>query len=84
MSLFVVEERFEPAIDAQSLNPYSDALSPCLETYDVEWVSSFIAQDGSQCVCVCEAPDADPVRRAYRLAEVPFQFKVWSATRHSP
>ena len=84
MSLFVVEERFDPPIDAASLNPYTDALSPCLKTYDVNWVSSFVARDGSQCVCVYEAPDAESVRRAYRLAEVPFQFKVWPATRYSP
>jgi hypothetical protein len=84
MSLFVVEERFEPAIDAAGLNPYGDALSPCLKTYQVKWVSSFVARDGSQCVCVYEASDAESVRRAYREAEVPFQFKVWAATRYAP
>ena len=83
MALFVVEERFEPAIDAASLNPYSDTLSPCLKTYDVEWVTSFVARDGSQCVCVFEARDAESVRNAYRAAKVPFQFKVWGATRYS-
>jgi len=82
MPLFVVEERFEPAIDAESLNPYTDALSPCLKTYDVKWVNSFVARDGSQCVCVYDAADAESVRRAYRSANVPFPFKVWAATRH--
>jgi hypothetical protein len=69
---------------AEGLNPYSDALSPCLKTYAVKWVGSYVAHDGSQCVCVYDAPDAESVRRAYRSAEVPFQFKVWGATRYAP
>ena len=60
-----------------------NSLSPCLKTYDVEWVTSFVARDGSQCVCVYEARDAESVRSAYRAAKVPFQFKVWPATRYS-
>ena len=84
MALFVVEERFDPPIDAERLNPYNDALSPCLKTYDVKWVSSYVARDGVQCICVFEAPDAESVRKAYRAAEVPFQFKVWGATRYAP
>ena len=83
MALFVVEERFDPPIDAKALNPYTDALSPCLKMYDVKWVSSYVAQDGSQCVCVYDAPDAESVRRAYRAAETPFQYKVWGATRYA-
>lgn len=84
MGLFVVEERFDPPINADGLNGYSDTLSPCLKTYDVTWVSSFVARDGTQCICVYEAPDAESVRRAYKTAEVPFQFKVWPATRYAP
>ncbi|HXJ19537.1 MAG TPA: nickel-binding protein [Polyangia bacterium] len=83
MSLFVVDERFDPPIDAEKLNPYSDALSPCLKTYDVRWVSSYVARDGSQCVCIYEAPDAESVRRAYRAAAVPFKHMVWAATRYT-
>jgi hypothetical protein len=84
MSLLIVEERFDPPIDPDGLNGYTDALSPCLKTYDVKWVSSFVARDGSQCICVYEAPDAEAVRQAYRAAEVPFQFKVWPANHYKP
>jgi hypothetical protein len=83
MPLFVVEERFDPPINAEGLNPYNEALSPCLKTYDVKWVSSYVARDGAQCMCVYEAPDAEAVRRVYRAAEVPFAFKVWGATRYA-
>jgi hypothetical protein len=82
MALFVVEEKFEPAIDAGGLDGYADKLSPCLRTYDVTWVASYVARDGSQCVCIYEASDAESVRRAYRVANIPFQFKVWPATHH--
>ena len=83
MPLFVVEERFEPPINADALNPYTEALSPCLKTYDVKWVSSYVGRDGSQCICVYDAPDAESVRRAYRAAEAPFSYKVWGATRYA-
>ena len=83
MGIYVVEETFEPAIDAGGLDGYTDKLSPCLRTYDVKWVASYVARDGSQCVCVYEANDAESVRQAYRSAQVPFQFKVWPATHHT-
>jgi hypothetical protein len=84
MPLFVVEEKFEPAINAAGLNPYNEALSPCLKTYDVKWAGSYVGSDGARCVCLYEAPDAESVRRAYRSAEVPFAFTVWAATHYAP
>jgi hypothetical protein len=84
MPLFIVEEQFDPPINADGLNGYEEALSPCLKTYDVKWVSSYVGRDGARCVCVFEAPDAESVRRSYREANVPFQFKVWGATRYAP
>jgi hypothetical protein len=84
MPLFVVEERFDPPLNVESLTKYSSALSPCLKTYDVKWVHSYVSGDGSHGVCVYEAADAESVRRAYRSAEVPFEFRVWGATRYAP
>ena len=78
MALLVVEERFSPAIDVNQVNPNADKLSPCLPTYGVTWVASYIANDGTRCICVYEAPDAAAVRRAYRTAGAPFE-AVWPA-----
>jgi hypothetical protein len=78
MAVIMVEERFEPAIDLSQGSPVADQISPCLPIYEMTWLSSYIASDGTRCVCVYEAPDAETVRRAYRAAGVEF-VSVWSA-----
>jgi hypothetical protein len=79
MAVIMVEERFEPPIDVTQGSPIAEDVSPCLPVYDVHWLSSYIAADGTRCVCVYEAPDAESVRRAYRAAEVEF-VNVWAAS----
>ena len=78
MAVIIVEERFDPAIDLSQGSPVADKVSPCLPIYDVRWLSSYIASDGTRCVCVYEANDAESVRRAYRSAGVEF-VNVWPA-----
>lgn len=79
MAVIMVEERFEPPIDVTQGSPIAEDVSPCLPVYDVHWLSSYIATDGTRCVCVYEAPDAESVRRAYRAADVEF-VNVWAAS----
>ena len=78
MAVIMVEERFDPPIDTSQGSPVADKVSPCLGVYEVEWLSSYIASDGSRCVCVYEAKDAESVRKVYRTAGVPFE-NVWVA-----
>lgn len=78
MAVIIVEERFDPPIDLSKGSPVADKVSPCLPIYDVRWLSSYIASDGTRCVCVYEANDAESVRRVYRAAGVDF-VTVWSA-----
>jgi len=75
----MVEEKFEPPIDLSKGSPVADKVSPCLPVYDVTWLSSYIASDGSRCVCVYEADTAEDVRRVYRTAGVAFE-NVWAAS----
>ncbi|HVE45536.1 MAG TPA: nickel-binding protein [Acidimicrobiales bacterium] len=79
MAVIMVEERFNPPIDTSKGSPVADKVSPCLGVYDVEWLSSYIASDGSRCVCVYQAKDAETVRKVYRTAGVPFE-NVWAAS----
>jgi hypothetical protein len=79
VAVIVVEERFDPPIDLSQGSPVAHKLSPCLPVYDVTWLSSYIASDGSRCVCVYEAENAEAVRRVYRSAGVPFE-DVWPAS----
>jgi uncharacterized protein DUF4242 len=78
MAVIIVEERFDPPIDLSQGSPVADKVSPCLPVYDVHWLSSYIARDGTRCVCVYEAADAEAVRRTYRTAGVAFE-NVWTA-----
>jgi hypothetical protein len=59
VAVIMVEERFDPPIDLSQGSPVADKVSPCLPVYDVTWMSSYIASDGSRCVCVYEAEDAE-------------------------
>jgi hypothetical protein len=79
MAVVIVEEKFDPPIDLSQGSPVADKVSPCLPVYDVHWLSSYIARDGTRCVCVYQAPDAEAVRRTYRAAGVPFE-NVWTAS----
>jgi hypothetical protein len=79
-SLYVVDERFEPPIDLSKAAPENPELAPCLQRNDVDWVTSFIAADGSRCHCIYDAADAEAVRASYRAAKMPF-VKVWRARR---
>jgi hypothetical protein len=83
MPMVVVEERFDPPVDLSKPNPVAEKVSPCLGVEGVEWKSSFIAADGSRCVCVYEAPDADAVRRVYRKAGVGFE-RVFTVVHLAP
>jgi hypothetical protein len=69
MAVIMVEERFDPALDLSQGSPVADKISPCLPVYDMAWLSSYIAADGT---------DAETVRRAYRTAGLDF-VSVWTA-----
>jgi hypothetical protein len=56
------------ALDRVQGSRIADKVSPCLPVYDVHWLSAYIATDGTRCVCVYEAPDAESVRRVYLRA----------------
>jgi hypothetical protein len=79
MAVIMVEEKFDPPIDLSQGSPVADKVSPCLPVYDVTWLSSYIASDGTRCVCVYEAENAEAVRRVYRSAGVLFE-NVWAAS----
>jgi hypothetical protein len=80
--LYVVDEVFDPPIDLSKAAPENPELSPCLQRHDVDWVTSFIALDGTRCRCVYDAADAEAVRASYRAAKFPF-VRVWRARREA-
>ena len=79
----IVERLFpEPITHEFVMNAYRTK-GWCLQTYGVEHVETYIAHDGLRMVCLFSAPDAEAVRMANRLGEVPFT-EVWTASLHLP
>lgn len=83
MAVFVVEHRFESPIDPRGLDEKTQKVSPCLPVHDVKWITSLVASDGTRMYCVYDAADGETLRRAYRLAQVPFA-EVWPAKHLHP
>ena len=83
MAVVIVEETFDPPIDPGQISPIAQQVSPCLPVYDVTWLHSFIARDGTRCICVYDAPDAEAVRHAYRTSGANFD-AVWTASPFQP
>ena len=75
---YIVERVFDPPITREQFADGGKVLQPCIEERDVKHVASHLAVDGSRCVCVFEAADAERIREANRTAGIPFE-KVWPA-----
>jgi hypothetical protein len=76
MAVIVVEHLFTPALDVSAGGPRPHKLFPCLPAYEVEWLCSYYATDGTRGLCIYEARDSETVRRAYRTSGVGF-VAVW-------
>jgi hypothetical protein len=78
MARVIMEQTFESPLSDEESARYAARLDPCLEVRNGAWVRSYYAKDRRRCICEFEAPDAESVRTALRLADVPFD-RVWSA-----
>jgi len=78
---FVAEREFPVAIDEAALRGLAADKAWCLERWGCRTVWSLLSLDGRRCLCVYAAPDAEAVRQAQRLADVPWT-TVWAAAVH--
>ena len=79
MSTVVMEmESPEPVTDEQ-VEAMKHAAETCFEINDVLRKRTYLSSDRKRFVCVCEARDAESVRRALESAGIPFD-RVWNAT----
>src|SRR3954468_5552591 len=78
MARVIVEYVYtEPFTDER----YADSakkLDPCLEVRNGLWRRSTLSVDRLRMTCEFEAPDAESVREALRLAGIPYE-RVWTA-----
>jgi hypothetical protein len=75
----VVQYEFSPPATAETLRSMGTALGPCTRMRGIRRIRTVVSADGRQGYCEFEAPDAETVREAYRIARVPF-LAVWSSS----
>jgi hypothetical protein len=80
-SLVVVERIFEEPLTLESIAEMQARTGGCLQAHDAYPVDTYLSPDRTETVCLFMAPDAEALRKANRVAGVPFR-RVWAATRH--
>jgi hypothetical protein len=78
MRVLIVEYKHESPVTDEQLRAATDKLHDCLETRAVKWIQTYLTEDRTHQFCIFEAPDADAVRSAYRMADVKFE-RVFAA-----
>jgi hypothetical protein len=78
MARVMVEQAFTEPLTDERYAVLAKQLDPCLEIRDGTWRRSSLSKDRLRMVCEFEAPDAESVREALRLANVPYE-RVWAA-----
>lgn len=76
MASIVLERRFDPALTQADLERMFERVAPCLDEHSARWIRSYLSASGDRMICLLEAPDAEAVRQAYRMAGYPFE-AVW-------
>ena len=83
MPQVVCERAFDAPVDFESVQAREDAAAWCLDQHGVRFVRTYFSLDRRRMICIYEAPDAESVRIANRVAGNPFE-RVWTATVHEP
>jgi hypothetical protein len=60
------------------VEPMARRIDRCLELRGARWMRSYLTPDGRKALCEFEAPDAESVREAFRMAGQPFD-RAWIA-----
>lgn len=85
MPRFVIERNLPPGVtnaDIDAAARRAVAVNSALP--DVRWIHSHLAIDRSKFFCEYEAPSADAVREAARLAEIPLRRRHGGARSAPP
>jgi hypothetical protein len=78
MARVVVEQVFDPPMSDEDYAAFSKRLDPCLDARNAMWRRSYVSPDKRRMTCEFEAPDAEVVREALRLAGIKFE-RAWTA-----
>ncbi len=78
MARVLVEHTFTEPLTDERYAQLAKQLDPCLEIRNGAWRRSSVSKEKLRMICEFEAPDAESVREALRLAKVPYD-RVWPA-----
>jgi Nickel responsive protein SCO4226-like len=78
MARVMVEQVFTEPMTDERYAQLAKQVDPCLEIRNGMWRRSSLSKDKLRLVCEFEAPDAESVREALRMAKVPYE-RVWAA-----
>lgn len=81
MTQLVLERDFDHPISKQIMIEMAKAGSWCFEQYQVRWLGSMLALDGSSAVCCFESHDAESIRLALRTIDADTSI-LWPGTVH--
>jgi hypothetical protein len=76
IQVVLVEQDVPPEAEAESI---ARRIDRCLEMRGARWMRSYVTQDHRRAICEFEAPDAESVREAFRMAGQSFD-RVWVAS----
>jgi hypothetical protein len=78
MARVLVEFAFAEPITDERYAEAAKKLDPCLTVRDGMWRRSSVSKDRLRMICEFEAPDAESVREALRMAGARYE-RVWTA-----
>ena len=76
IQVVLVEQDIPPEAEAGAI---ARRIDRCLELRGARWMRSYVTQDQRRAICEFEAPDAESVREAFRMAGQAFD-RVWVAS----
>lgn len=76
----LVERSFARATKFSDVQDQESAAAWCLEAYDVRFLRSYFSLDQQRMLCLYQAPDAEAVRHAQKMAKMMFS-AVWPSVR---
>jgi len=79
----LVERRFDEPVAFEEILAIGERNIACFESHDARFVRSYFSTDRRRMICLYQAPDAEAVRHANRMAGVPFD-RVWPAQVLAP
>ena len=79
MEHVIAERVYAEPVDVAKIAAALRTGHPCLDTYRVRHLRTYVSMDGKRLICEYEAPDAEAVRAVSQRLRIPYE-RIWTAT----